>query len=79
MTKLLRIGGVLNVTKHQKQWDIQEQLILWQSILAFVIIVDQRWLGHRKARTDMTTEEMEKLFFDALRNAGVIGHRGCPN
>lgn len=28
---------------------------------------------------ELTHEEMEKRFYDALRNAGVIGHRGCPN
>lgn len=28
---------------------------------------------------ELTQEEMEKLFFNALHNIGVIGHRGCPN
>lgn len=28
---------------------------------------------------ELTQEEMEKRFFGALGNAGVIGHRGCPN
>lgn len=28
---------------------------------------------------ELTQEEMEKCFFDALKTAGVIGHRGCPN
>ncbi len=28
---------------------------------------------------ELTHEEMEKRFYDALRNAGVIGHRGCPD
>lgn len=27
----------------------------------------------------ITQEEMEGRFFDALRQAGVIGHRGCPS
>ena len=27
----------------------------------------------------ITQEEMELLFFDALHNAGIIGHRGCPH
>ncbi len=28
---------------------------------------------------ELTQEEMEKRFYDALRNAGVTGHKGCPN
>lgn len=28
---------------------------------------------------ELTCEEMELRFFGALRNAGVIGHRGCPH
>ena len=28
---------------------------------------------------ELTQEEMEKLFFNALYNIGVIAHRGCPN
>lgn len=28
---------------------------------------------------DITQEEMEQCFFNALRQAGVIGHRGCPS
>lgn len=28
---------------------------------------------------ELTQEEMELKFFGALSNAGVIGHRGCPN
>lgn len=28
---------------------------------------------------ELTQEEMEKKFFSALHNAGVVGHRGCPN
>lgn len=28
---------------------------------------------------ELTQEEMEMRFFSALRNAGVIGHRGCPH
>lgn len=28
---------------------------------------------------ELTHEEMEKRLFGALKNAGVIGHRGCPN
>ncbi len=27
----------------------------------------------------ITHEEMERRFFDALRQAGVIGRRGCPS
>lgn len=27
---------------------------------------------------ELTQEQMEQLFFDALRSIGVIGHRGCP-
>ena len=27
----------------------------------------------------ITREEMERRFFGALRQAGVIGHRGCPS
>jgi len=27
---------------------------------------------------EISQEEMEIRFFNALRNAGVIGHRGCP-
>lgn len=28
---------------------------------------------------ELTQEEMENLFFNALHNIGVIAHRGCPN
>ena len=28
---------------------------------------------------EITQEEMERCFFSALRQAGVIGHRGCPS
>ena len=28
---------------------------------------------------ELTQEEMEQLFFGALRSIGVRGHRGCPN
>lgn len=28
---------------------------------------------------EISQEEMEKRFFTALRNIGVVGHRGCPN
>lgn len=28
---------------------------------------------------ELTQEEMERLFFKALRLIGVIGHRGCPH
>ena len=28
---------------------------------------------------EITREEMERRFFNALYQAGVIGHRGCPS
>lgn len=28
---------------------------------------------------EIDQENMERLFFEALRSIGVIGHRGCPN
>lgn len=28
---------------------------------------------------EIDQETMERLFFEALRSIGVIGHRGCPH